>query len=226
MGKKWKIVAVFVAKTETFYTFVEEFVFQGCFWQLCGTQSERKMKKCNVYTRKGDGGETSLADGKRVAKCCSRLEAYGSVDELNSLLGLLLTYMEDEATRDRLVRCQNELFSVGSLLACENPGQMPVMLCEEDVEDLEKAIDATADGLPGWRGFTLPGGCRAAALAHVCRTVCRRAERHIYRLAQEAPVDGNVCCYMNRLSDYLYVLACKMNQLNSVDEIFWRKNLP
>lgn len=183
------------------------------------------MKKCKIYTRKGDGGETSLADGKHVEKSCARLEAYGSVDELNSLLGLLLTYVEDVSVCERLIRCQNELFSVGSLLACENPEKMPEMLCEKDVDDLEMAIDATADGLPGWRGFTLPGGCRGAALAHVCRTVCRRAERHIYRLAKEAPVDGTVCCYMNRLSDYLYVLACKMNQKEDVNEIFWQKNL-
>lgn len=183
------------------------------------------MKKCNVYTRKGDGGETSLADGKRVSKCCTRLEAYGMVDELNSFLGLLLTYTEDEILRERLVRCQNELFSVGSILACEHPEQMADSLREEDVEDLEKAIDATAEGLPGWRGFTLPGGSRGAALAHVCRTVCRRAERCIYVLAQEAPLDGKVCRYMNRLSDYLYVLACKMNQMAGVEEIFWRKNL-
>lgn len=183
------------------------------------------MKKCNIYTRKGDGGETSLADGKRVAKCCTRLDAYGSVDELNSYLGLLLTYVEDEELRERLIRCQNDLFSVGSLLSCEDSTRLGDMLRDEDVEALEKAIDATAEGLPGWRGFTLPGGCRGAALAHVCRTVCRRAERCIYALAQEAPVDSKVCRYMNRLSDYLYVLACKMNQKEGVEEIFWRKNL-
>ena len=183
------------------------------------------MKKCNVYTRQGDGGQTSLVGGTRVAKCCARLDAYGTIDELNSHLGLLLTYVEDASERARILRCQNELFVVGGLLATERDKEnlLSVSLTEQDVEDLEHAIDASNEGLPGWRGFTLPGGCRAAAEAHVCRTVCRRAERCILSLSEQEPVDEIVCCYINRLSDYLYVLACKLNFLAGEEENLWIK---
>ncbi len=183
------------------------------------------MKKSNVYTRTGDEGMTSLASGRRVKKSCTRLEAYGTVDELNSQLGLLLTYVTDETDRQRLIRCQCDLFTLGCQLATEPDAQRQpsLVITREDVTELEHAIDLANDGLPGWRGFTLPGGCRAAALAHVCRTVCRRAERRIYSLANEAPVDENVTSYINRLSDYFYVLACRLNFLAGVDEILWKK---
>ena len=96
-------------------------------------------------------------------------------------------------------------------------------ITEDDIADLEHSIDLANEGLPGWRGFTLPGGCRAAAIAHVCRTVCRRTERRIYALDAEEPVDKNVTAYINRLSDYLYILACRLNFLGGTDEILWRK---
>ena len=137
------------------------------------------MKKSNVYTRTGDQGLTSLVGGTRVPKNCTRLEAYGTIDELNSQLGLLLTYLTDETDRQRLIQCQCDLFSIGSMLATEpDSKRTPIkVITPEDVEELEHAIDQAADGLPGWRGFTLPGGSQGAAVAHVCRTVCRRAER-------------------------------------------------
>ena len=183
------------------------------------------MKKSNVYTRTGDGGMTSLASGRRVEKSCARLDASGTVDELNCQLGLLLNYVSDEVDRQRLIRCQCDLFTLGCQLATEpDADRQPTMvISQKDVADLEQAIDQANDGLPGWRGFTLPGGCRAAAVAHVCRTVCRRAERRIYTLAKESPVDENVTSYINRLSDYFYVLACRLNFLAGVDEILWKK---
>jgi len=186
------------------------------------------MKKSNVYTRTGDQGQTSLVGGTRVSKCCARLEAYGTIDELNSELGLLLTYLTEDVDRQRLIQCQADLFSIGSMLATEpDSKRSPIqVITNEDVTMLEQAIDQAADGLPGWRGFTLPGGSRGAAVAHVCRTVCRRAERRIYTLCQEAPVDEMVTAYVNRLSDYLYVLACRINHLEGREEILWAKRKP
>lgn len=183
------------------------------------------MKKCNVYTRTGDQGLTSLVGGKRVPKASLRLESYGSVDELNSQLGLLLTYLTEPSDQDCLIKIQCKLFSVGNILATDPESQQPCkcQITQEDIIELEHCIDLANDGLPGWRGFTLPGGCRAAAVAHVCRTVCRRAERQIYALDAVEPVEKNVTAYINRLSDYLYVLACRLNFLGGTDEILWHK---
>lgn len=183
------------------------------------------MKKCNVYTRTGDQGLTSLVGGKRVPKASLRLESYGSVDELNSQLGLLLTYLTEPSDQDCLIKIQCKLFSVGNILATDPESQQPCkcQITQEDIIELEHCIDLANDGLPGWRGFTLPGGCRAAAVAHVCRTVCRKAERQIYALDAVEPVDKNVTAYINRLSDYLYVLACRLNFLGGTDEILWHK---
>lgn len=183
------------------------------------------MSKCNVYTRTGDHGETSLVGGKRVPKACLRLESYGTIDELNSQLGLLLTYLNEPADCECLIEIQHRLFSIGTILATDPESNQPCkcQITEEDIMELEHCIDQANDGMPGWRGFTLPGGCRAAAVAHVCRTVCRRAERKIYALDAEEPVDKNVTAYINRLSDYLYVLACRLNFLGGTDEILWCK---
>ena len=183
------------------------------------------MKKCNVYTRTGDQGVTSLVGGKRVPKTSLRIECYGTIDELNSQLGLLLTYLNESSDSDCLIRIQEQLFAIGNILATDPDSTTPskCKITEEDVIELEHCIDKANDGLPGWRGFTLPGGCRAAAVAHVCRTICRRAERLIYALDADEPVDKNVTAYINRLSDYLYVLACRLNFLGGTDEILWHK---
>lgn len=178
-----------------------------------------------IYTRTGDEGETSLIGGKRVAKDCSRLEAYGTVDELNSHLGLLLVSLCDETAKSCVVRCQNVLFCIGSVLAaeCEEGEELPFAVLPDDVEALEKQMDEWNEVLPGWRGFVLPGGTESAARAQVCRTVCRRAERRILALAKEAHVPAVVLHYMNRLSDFLFVLALKENFLAGKDEILWQK---
>lgn len=174
-----------------------------------------------IYTKTGDCGMTSLVGGKRVSKCCVRLEAYGTVDELNSNMGLLCALCCDETVRNVIVDCQNVLFDIGARLATEdgdvdNDG-------EPLVQALERSIDEFQRVLPPWRGFTLPGGVQSAAQAHVCRTVCRRAERCILRLGNEARVAVWILQYINRLSDLLYVIALRENMLHGKQEVIWRK---
>ena len=178
-----------------------------------------------VYTKTGDAGTTSLVGGKRVDKACARLESYGTVDELNAQIGLLLTYVTEPAERKCLFDIQNCLFVAGAQLAteAESSHTLSRTITKKDVTALEKNIDRTAEGLPKWRGFTLPGGCRAAAISHVCRTVCRRAERRILALNASESVDPWLLAYMNRLSDYFYVLALHLNFFRGTDEILWQK---
>lgn len=176
-----------------------------------------------IYTKTGDAGTTSLVGGKRVPKDCARLESYGTVDELNAHVGLLLTYVSENQDRECLISIQNRLFVVGAQLATEAPNVSSSVITDDDVTNLENNIDKASEGLPKWRGFTLPGGCREAAIAHVCRTVCRRAERRILTLNSEEEVDPQLIKYINRLSDYFYVLALRLNFLHGTEEILWKK---
>ena len=230
-----------------------------------------------LYTRTGDAGTTSLVGGQRVPKTHVRLEAYGTIDELNSFIGLLIAEMrapshptqgapshpprggatissgipaetqvpprgdlegafappqgdlegapEWAETLALLADVQSLLFSIGSILATDTSERevRPGRYIEDvDVATLEHAIDAAEEGLPGWRGFILPGGTRAASLAHVCRTVCRRAERAIYRVAEEAEVDATLLRYVNRLSDYFFALAKQLNHIAGHEESYWK----
>ena len=183
------------------------------------------MKITTVYTRTGDTGMTDLVGGVRIKKCDVRLEAYGTVDELSSHLGLLVSMMDDCEDRQLLLRIQNDLFNVGTHLATDQ-SQTPLYdsakLPEGEVERLEKAIDRINDELPGFQGFVLPGGTQAAAQCHVCRTVCRRAERRIDELMEEAAVGAEIIKFINRLSDYLFVLAKKINFNTGHSEIIWQ----
>ena len=168
------------------------------------------MKKSMVYTKTGDKGTTSLVGGIRVSKTHPRLEAYGTVDELNSNIGLLVTYVTDEADRKFLLSVQHKLFAVGSYLATDQEQKEVHPQCvvrEADVEKMEHAIDAAEDGLPALQAFILPGGSQGAAVAHVCRTVCRRAERRIIGLSRQYPVNEVIMKYLNRLSDTFFVLS-------------------
>jgi len=178
-----------------------------------------------IYTKTGDAGTTSLVGGKRVDKACARLESYGTIDELNAQVGLLLTHVYDSAEIECLIGIQNCLFVVGAQLAteAESSHNLTCTITSDDVNALEMNIDRASEGLPKWRGFTLPGGCRAAAHAHVCRTVCRRAERRILTLHAEEPVSPQLLAYVNRLSDYFYVLALRLNFLQETEEILWKK---
>lgn len=178
-----------------------------------------------VYTRTGDTGNTSLIGGKRVSKTCQRIESYGTIDELNSQVGLLLTYINTTTDRNNLISIQNCLFVIGALLATDSdsPKSPSTSITTDDIATLEKNIDLASEDLPKWKGFTLPGGCRAAAIAHICRTVCRRAERQILVLNETEPVEGQIICYVNRLSDYFYILALRLNFLEGKEEILWQK---
>ena len=176
----------------------------------------------NIYTKTGDRGETSLVGGKRVSKCCQRLESYGTLDELNAHIGLLAAEAEDMSLPgDFIHELQSNLFTCGAYLAsedgrCECVGADAVSALEEEID----RIEAT---LPPLKSFILPGGCKAAAEAHVCRTVCRRMEREVLRLKDESvDVDSTLLCYFNRLSDYFFVLARALNREAGHEELAWQ----
>lgn len=186
------------------------------------------MEKSRIYTRTGDKGTTSLVGGARVPKTHVRLEAYGTVDELNAQLGLLDTYLTEEDDRELVRWVQNKLFAVCSYLATDQTQtrlRAESHVSEEEVGRLERAIDRIDSELPPFRAFILPGGSRGAAAAHVCRTVCRRAERRILAMEAECELDPRVTAFVNRLSDYLFLLSRKLNRLTGTDEIFWDKRL-
>lgn len=180
-----------------------------------------------IYTKTGDKGQTSLVGGQRVSKCCDRLESYGTVDELNSHIGVLITYCTDNADAAFLTDVQGKLFVVGGYLATDNSSRevrQGNIVTPEMVAEVESEIDRIQQLLPPLRLFILPGGSRASAYAHVCRTVCRRAERQILRLAEcGAVVDDNVTAYVNRLSDYFFTLARKLNVDNKVEDVVWKR---
>lgn len=171
-----------------------------------------------IYTKTGDKGETSLANGQRVSKADARLEAYGTADELNSWVGLLRAQMTDEALKNKdqeLAWIQNRLFNLGAALS-EAPGEW---LKEEDVTQLEAWIDAMQAELPKQHSFVLPVGGEAVGRCHVCRTVCRRLERRMIALGTE----GVALQFVNRLSDYLFVLARYCGMKNGEKEEAWQK---
>lgn len=180
-----------------------------------------------IYTRTGDQGQTSLVGGQRVSKTCARLESYGTIDELCSHIGLLVTYCTNEHDRQFLTDVQGQLFVVGGYLATDtsqHDARQGNIVTEEMIASIEQEIDAINATLPPFRCFILPGGCRAAAQCHVCRTICRRAERRILTLREEgAEVDDNVIAYVNRLSDFLFTLARKLNADEKHPEIIWQR---
>lgn len=185
------------------------------------------MKKSNVYTATGDKGQTSLVGGKRVPKDDLRLEAYGTVDELNSFIGVLDNLHNIPSETKALLRViQNKLFNIGAYLATDYPTNTTSTasgLNADDIARLERAIDELDAELPPIRNFILPGGSRISSFAHICRTVTRRCERRVVTLAGKNYIDPNVITYLNRLSDYFYVLARFNNIHNQIEEIFWDK---
>ena len=175
-----------------------------------------------IYTKTGDKGTTSLVGGTRVPKTHIRLEAYGTVDELNSNLGLLITYLLDGKDKDFLQQVQDRLFAATDREKMEL--KEASIISSEQVEMVEREIDRLDTLLPPLSAFILPGGSRGAALCHVCRTVCRRAERRILALAEQVEISSELLAYVNRLSDYLFVLSRKMNQDDKKGEIFWNNS--
>ena len=182
------------------------------------------MKKSNIYTKTGDKGTTALVGGKRVPKTDIRIESYGTIDELNSFIGLLTAEITTENTTEtksflRLV--QHKLFSIGSHLATDQDStqlRTESIISPESITAIENEIDRLDEALPKLNAFVLPGGNRAASLAHVCRTICRRAERNMHAVPK---IDPNTLAYINRLSDYLFVLARTLSLTGEGKEIIW-----
>jgi cob(I)alamin adenosyltransferase len=179
-----------------------------------------------IYTKTGDGGKTSLIGGTKVPKSHIRIHAYGTVDELNAFIGLLGDQLADTHSRELLREIQDRLFTIGSSLACDPEKDIAMKipdLGESDINLLETEIDTMTGKLPEMKSFILPGGHVAVSTAHICRTVCRRAERLIVELdAQEPLSQPLVIKYLNRLSDYLFVLARYIGFLNGIAEIKWK----
>jgi cob(I)alamin adenosyltransferase len=175
-----------------------------------------------IYTKTGDQGETALFGGRRLLKSDLRIEAYGTVDELNSHLGLLRDYATAHDARDLLKSIQDRLFTLGSNLASDPEKSLPVPdIREEDITILEQEIDRMNEGLPELKNFILPGGHPAVSFCHIARCVCRRAERLVVQLAQQEQVAPILIQYLNRLSDYLFVLARHLAQENGAEEVIW-----
>jgi cob(I)alamin adenosyltransferase len=171
-----------------------------------------------IYTRTGDDGATGLAEGERVPKDSARIEAIGAVDELNSAIGLVLTEELPEDLRADLEEIQHRLFDLGGELSL--PGH--AMLQEAEAAYLEKRMDTLNASLPPLENFILPGGCRAAALCHLARAVCRRAERRVVTLARQEAVSEPSRKYLNRLSDFMFVAARTINRHAGTQEVLWQ----
>jgi len=185
-------------------------------------------KEWKIYSKTGDKGETSLIGGTRVPKYHERIEAYGTLDELNSFIGNLRDQLTDIHARAILLRVQENLFTAESLLATDPDKEilrtLP-KLKEEFVVELECEIDTMNQYLPALNSFILPGGHPLVSLCHICRTVCRRGERDIIRLSADMAVDELVIKYINRLSDYLFVLARKLAFDNNVPDLPWKHDV-
>lgn len=182
-------------------------------------------EKYKLYTKGGDKGKTSLVGGKRVDKYHIRIESYGTIDELNSFIGVLLGYDLEEADRTTLTWIQHKLFSVGSYLATDTSQteiRVESRVSETAIARIEHEIDRLDSLVPPITAFILPAGGLIPATAHVCRTVCRRAERCIYRVHADDPVEPAVLQYINRLSDYFFALARKESYRLSGQEVTWQ----
>lgn len=186
------------------------------------------MSTSKIYTKTGDQGKTSLVGGERVPKSDLRLDCYGTVDELNSVLGVLLSHLQAygfESSSRFLTQTQNNLFNLGSQLACIDEklsSQLPQIL-PDHVAAIEKQIDLISKDLPPLKEFILPGGHLLASQTHIARTVCRRAERLCCALAEVEKIPDILIPYLNRLNDYFFVLARFFNQQLGVAEVTWKK---
>ena len=182
-----------------------------------------------IYTKTGDKGSTSLFGGEKVSKNNIRIEAYGTTDELNSFLGLIHAHSEDEKLINQILKVQETIFVLGSELATpkdkmylgNGKSRIPEMIQNQDIESLETWIDDCEEILEPLTHFILPGGGKAAAFAHVARTVCRRAERSVVALAESEEIRPELQKYLNRLSDYLFVVARVSAKLGQHPEVLW-----
>lgn len=185
-------------------------------------ERDEPVRLTRIYTRGGDAGETSLGDGTRVSKLDARIAAYGTVDELNSAIGLVLAGACPERMRDVLARVQNELFDLGADLSLPLEHEGRLRVTQPQVDALERDLDSFNADLPELRSFVLPGGAEAAARMHVARTICRRAERKALAASLAYELNPLTLVYLNRLSDLLFVLARAANAAAACDEPLWR----
>jgi cob(I)alamin adenosyltransferase len=183
---------------------------------------DEPVRLTRIYTRGGDAGQTSLGDGSRVSKLDCRIGAFGTVDELNSALGVVLAGELPEELREPLVRVQNELFDVGADLSVPWGVTDRLRVEQPSIDRLEELCDRFNADLPELRSFVLPGGTETAARLHVARTICRRAEREVLLGAQDVELDPLVLAYLNRLSDLLFILARAANDAAGRDEPLWK----
>ncbi|HNW98605.1 MAG TPA: cob(I)yrinic acid a,c-diamide adenosyltransferase [Bacteroidales bacterium] len=183
-----------------------------------------KKNKAKIYTKTGDFGETSLLGGMRIPKFHKRIVAYGTLDELNSYIGYLRDVISDTDTKKILLQIQNKLFTAESLLAAENEKAAEKLpkIKTEDITLLEQEIDTISETLPELNSFIIPGGHSIVSLCHITRCVCRRAERVTLELAAHNEVDKLIIQYLNRLSDFLFILARKIARDNNIEEIIWK----
>ena len=178
-----------------------------------------------IYTGFGDDGQTQLFGGQVVSKDHLRVEAYGTADELNSQLGILIATLSEEPRIKFLRKIQGKIFELSAELATPPDKKLKKSghaVCIDDIRELEEKIDELDAGLPLLKNFILPGGGQRAALAHIARTICRRLERRLVSLNVQDPVDPAIIVYINRLSDYLFILARLANQLESIEDIPWK----
>ena len=174
-----------------------------------------------IYTGYGDKGNTALYGGEKVSKHHLRIHVYGTLDELSSTIGLLRSRQEDEPVDDILHQIQSALFNISAEIATPDEKKIKQKLEEKQIRSIELTIDEIDEKLPVLKNFILPGGSEAASLAHIARTVCRRAERHLVELMQTEEIRLTVLVYINRLSDLFFVLARYLNMINNVDDVKW-----
>ncbi len=180
-----------------------------------------RHRPSKIYTRTGDNGSTGLRDGSRTAKDDPRIEAIGAVDELNSAIGLLLTETLPNDIRASLTDVQHALFELGGELSTPHPA--PSTVTQQQTAALEQAIDRLNADLPPLEEFVLPGGARGAAICHLTRAICRRAERRVCALSRKNPVSEANLRYLNRLSDLLFVIARNLNQTSGMPDVRWHR---
>lgn len=181
-----------------------------------------------IYTGAGDKGTTSLVNGEKVNKSHLRLDCYGSVDELNSYIGLVINHLQPhgfDGIYMFLTKIQNQLFNIGSQLACRDQEMLKKLpgITEQQIKDIEQEIDTLEKDLPPLKEFILPGGSDLACHAHITRTLCRRVERHCCKLAENETIPEVIIPYLNRLSDYFYMLARYFNRALGHQEVTWKK---
>ena len=178
-----------------------------------------------IYTKTGDKGETGLFGGTRISKNSPRIEAYGTVDELNSFIGLAVTEVKEDSVKSLLNKIQNRLFTVGSDLAApvsaEDQKKNIIRIPAEFYEEIEKSIDLFEEKLDVLKNFVIPGGSKSASLLHICRTIARRAERKVVALSSLEQINGNIVIFLNRLSDLFFVLSRYENKVSNHPDVIW-----